>query len=946
MASGLISLVVGAGAQVLSSLFRPKQKDSYTFGPRVSDLNVPTVSPGNEINRVWGTMKVNTQYIWTSRLIETMHVASQPIPGGKGGGGKGGATSYTISYTYAVHTAIGICRGPAAQVNRIWAAGKLLWTNPNQVAFIQAAFDLAFIAEAKRLLDLGVPADQAYVSAYFFAYNTYMNASTLTMWSVNSAVAYIMSHTPIPFDPEDTNFPSGYPAADFWTVYNTVVQLFDPVSWDKKYIPTPLRFDSITIYNGDAFQEPDTTLQAAMGVGAVSGYRDLCYAVINNLQLADFGNTVPQFTAEVMKDGELTYETHTTTAATGLGFGLAGAISQYGAPPSALAPSPSDPFWSATGTTTTQIVARAVAKKVTLVGILNDILTEAGLQPEDYDTTTAIPGDIEFDGYAITQPSATRSILQDLQKIFTFDGCESGYKIKFKMINERPRAIIRRSDFAAHIDTDDQPPSLEQTRASELDLPRRLNFKFQEPDRNYSINTVWAERQTGKSLGVEDMDVTIGISRSLAKKQVEAALAMRFKLRNTYKIFLPRKYIVLEPGDVVLIADKEYSHQWSARRVTEIAIGANGILEVTFCDSDFLENDMPAIVGEDIDIDDPTLPEASRTYAYLLDIPPPSDIIPDAPQFFVVLSGVTAGWKAGGLLVDISNPGDAPAFGALDETPTQGSNWFVVASGSIQVPHGFAIKTLDPTVTPMGWDNKSEVIVYLMNPQITLHNADPVDMLTQALNVAYIGGEIVQFADVQDLGNGKWKLTKFLRGLRGTDYAIKGHFGAEKFVMLSADAIERVVQQETALNKEATYVALSANQPISGEVPFKFTNTGNSLKPLIPYVMNAHWDTATFTLEWQPRNRVNGKWKNDTDIVLDQATEKYEIDVYKTVSGTPVFVKTYSVNASRTWSYSESTILTDLGLGSGPVPSGVHVFLYQIGAVVGRGHPTERINIT
>lgn len=941
MATGLISLVVGVGGQLLSSLFKPKQKDTYTFGPRVSDLNVPTVSPGNAINRIWGTMKVNGQYIWTSHLLETMHIAAQSVPGGKGGGKGGGSTSYTISYTYSVHMAVAFARGPVAQVNRMWAGGKLLWTNPNQVAYLQTEFDAAYQSEATRLLDLGVDVDSACVSAYFFAYNNLMPASTLTMWSVNGAINYIMTH-PLITDPLDPNFPTGYPTPDFWGVYGMVVQLFDPVQWDKNYVPTPIRFNSITVYNGDEFQEPDPTMQAYLGAPNVPGYRGVCYALINNLQLADFGNTVPQITAEVMNDGNITYGVQTLPFYAGMTYG--GATALYGlAPAGYTAKNIGTPgTWGVTsGADTTHYVVSATPKDVRLVDIINDIILEAGLDPADYDTSTQLDGSIMVPGYAVTQSTSVRQLLQDLQKVFAFDGCGSGWNVKFKMNNGRARAIIRRQDMAAHIQEEDWPDSVEQTRACELDMPHRINFKYQEPERIYSINTVYAERQQGNSLMIEDVDMTIALHRADAQKAVENMMFERFRLRDTFKVLFPRKYILLEPGDVVLCPDKFFPGEYTAWRCMQVDVGMNGIMEMTFTNSNYDGNALSAVVGSDIDTDTPTLPAASRTYAYMLDTPILTDAIPDGAMFFTVLTGVQSGWKAGGLLVDLSDPGVAGAYGAEGVVASGGSNWAQVATGQVQVPHGFCLKGLATDAKPFCWDHKSEVIVRLQNPAYTLSNADPIDMLTQNLNVCAVGFdpqhmEILAFANAESLGNGIYRLTKLMRGLRGTEWAISSHTPgiAEPFVMLSLNSTQVVPITEALIGRQATYEALSQGEVTGDETPFKFTCTGNSLRPYAPHISDHYIDNANnFYMAWQPRNRLNGKWLNGGDIVLDQTTEAYSIDVLKQVAGVWTVQKTYDLGAVRTWSYLASAQTTDTGISG----VGLRIDLYQIGATIGRG---------
>lgn len=54
------------------------------------------------------------------------------------------------------------------------------------------------------------------------------------------------------------------------------------------------------IYLGTTTQSPSPLMEAALGTGLVPAYRGVAYVVIHRLQLADFGNRLPNFTFEVM----------------------------------------------------------------------------------------------------------------------------------------------------------------------------------------------------------------------------------------------------------------------------------------------------------------------------------------------------------------------------------------------------------------------------------------------------------------------------------------------------------------------------------------------------------------------------------------------------------------------------------------------------------------------
>lgn len=61
--------------------------------------------------------------------------------------------------------------------------------------------------------------------------------------------------------------------------------------------------DSIRIYLGDESQIADPLIEAAEGAGNVPGYRGLAYVVLEDFQLAEFGNRMPLFEFEAIASG-------------------------------------------------------------------------------------------------------------------------------------------------------------------------------------------------------------------------------------------------------------------------------------------------------------------------------------------------------------------------------------------------------------------------------------------------------------------------------------------------------------------------------------------------------------------------------------------------------------------------------------------------------------------
>lgn len=57
----------------------------------------------------------------------------------------------------------------------------------------------------------------------------------------------------------------------------------------------------MAFYPGSRTQNPDPTMEGVEGTGNVPAYRGVCYLVFKDLNLADFGNRMPQITAEIIK---------------------------------------------------------------------------------------------------------------------------------------------------------------------------------------------------------------------------------------------------------------------------------------------------------------------------------------------------------------------------------------------------------------------------------------------------------------------------------------------------------------------------------------------------------------------------------------------------------------------------------------------------------------------
>lgn len=261
-AFGVPGIGFAIGSAIGGFLFAPDLPT--TEGPRLGDTDVTASSLGKIIPFQYGVTRSGGNVFWSGGLKETKKEES--AEGGKGGGGGGGQ----ISYEYSASFACAFGRGPAKDVLRIWADGKLVYdvtgtgTNNSDSA---PTFNFRFVP--------GGPGT---------------NIDPLIAESVNRRLGGL----------PDVNEGNG-PQSDYRTIYDLIAEA--SANTDPR---SAIYADYLTQLKNDA--------EAAGGTPPdymfTPAYKELCYIVFDDLPLADFGNRIPSITAEIVwtADTELSVE--------------------------------------------------------------------------------------------------------------------------------------------------------------------------------------------------------------------------------------------------------------------------------------------------------------------------------------------------------------------------------------------------------------------------------------------------------------------------------------------------------------------------------------------------------------------------------------------------------------------------------------------------------------
>jgi hypothetical protein len=304
------------------------------------------------------------------------------------------------------------------------------------------------------------------------------------------------------------------------------------------------------------------------------------------------------------------------------------------------------------------------------------------------------------------------------------------------------------------------------------------------------------------------------------------------------------------------------------------------------------------------------------TYAQYLDIPLLRDK-DDGAGFYVALTGATTPWS-----------------GATVLQSADGLSYTSLASAFSSAASGFATTQLGAGFNTNMIDEASSVTVYI-NGGGTLASIT-TDELLNGGNACAIGGEILCFGTATLVAAQTYRLSRFIRGLFGTEAAQATHPGGDAFVMLNGGGVVRVAGTTAQIGQPLQYKSITNGQKLNTAAAVPFTNFAAGLKPLPPVLVNASKQpNGDFIIRWTRRGRIDAAWRSTVDVPLGETVEEYDLELYPLQqSGFYVLKRTVRVTAP-TYIYTLAQQVADAG--SGIAAGALSHRVYQISSVVGRG---------
>lgn len=428
----------------------------------------------------------------------------------------------------------------------------------------------------------------------------------------------------------------------------------------------------------------------------------------------------------------------------------------------------------------------------------------------------------------------------------------------------------------------------------QVQLPGVLSLSYYEPERDHQAGVQAARRPGGRSTLRIELPAALAADEARALAEDALAHIAREQGRRTVQCGWTR--ITAAPGTLVRLPDD--AGLW---RVAERNVGREGVrLELRRMRSGSAVA-RPTDAGRNVPAPDLL---HGPTVVHVLDLPNLEASAPAVPRLLIAAAGPSPGWRRAALLTSLDG----------------GASWSSAGATAAPAVIGSA-ETVLPYAPPALFDTINMVEVALLHAGMALEEAEDARLFAGA-NLALIGDELVQFGEAVPLGGGRWRLSRLLRGRRGSDWAGAAHAVGERFVLIESDTLLPFDPPLSATGGELRLLAsgIGDAEPVAAGA----SGIGEALRPPAPVQLQARRrGDGGFDLSWVRSSRVGWSWLDGLDAPLGEAEELYEVG-FAPATGAP----RTQVSAVPTFHYQAADVAADLAGG------GVAISVCQLGAGV------------
>ncbi len=545
---------------------------------------------------------------------------------------------------------------------------------------------------------------------------------------------------------------------------------------------------------------------------------------------------------------------------------------------------------------------------VSLAALVRHLCLRAGM-PESRIDVSGLWGAVE--GYAITALESPRASITTLSRHFGFDAVETEGIIRFVMRGRASVATIDPDHLVATHDGD----VLELTRGQETELPQALKWQVARADEDYDAALVEARRITVDTTRIASESFPMAVPPEEAERRCRRALMEAWVGRETAAFRLPPSRLALDPADVIRLAHDGRDIEF--RLVSVADAEARGIEAVR---QDRAAYDLPP--------GDPRAASLTRAVVFgapdavLLDLP---QLTEDQPAHRPLIAAHAVPWP-GEIAVFRSPATDGfellTTFGSRARIGALVSDFHAGPSSRFDLGNVLVVDLLTSTL-----ESVTDLTLFGGANAIAVETAPRV-------------WEIVQAGAAELLAPGRYRLTRLLRGQRGTEGAMGNPAPTGARVVVLDAALAPLPIAEADLGLPWNWRVGPASRPVSDEtyVTQSFTPTGRGLRPFSVAHVEQPWRKARtpgdLTIRWTRRSRalVADAWEQ-VEVPLAEDLERYDVQILEGAA-----VKRMLTSSTSSVLYTAAQQTSDWGAPLGPGQT-LAIRISQLSNRLGRGAP-------
>lgn len=273
----------------------------------------------------------------------------------------------------------------------------------------------------------------------------------------------------------------------------------------------------IYFYPGNGTQEPNTFIESIEGLGNVPGYRHTAYVVFVDLQLADFGNRMPNFEFEVEADESITV-----------------------------------------GNTLKDLTVRAniPSNEVSVFGI-----------------------DDQLGGYVVSRQAPVYKAAEPLLTTYNLDVADQVGQIRYIKKTSGMKGSIDLEVMNARESgsTPSQNFPISYSVETEVYMPDQVNITYLDEEMDYQLNTQRAYRKYGNAINIINLEIPVVMSSQVAIDMAHRLLWLAWAHKNGASFSANDSWRRVNAGDVLGVPVP--GNRVVPMRITRKQRGRNGIIE-------------------------------------------------------------------------------------------------------------------------------------------------------------------------------------------------------------------------------------------------------------------------------------------------------------------------------------------------------------------------------